>query len=275
MLGLAGAAVFLASRKKNKRRSSSSKPNGEPVVEGEESIDVDLFEEWEEEGEDAGTIEMDDLFGDLGGGEAPAPSPDVSPPSSPAEVVLALEHPDKKAHLGGLYQIRQGDNLLTVAREALWGTREVINDPIKRAAVVELAVRIDCSPWNQALYGASADALDTKHPAMENGWSNVAVSFNPIYIDNRSRMIAGKAPSASTGQKFAFIYIPMINLDLLDMEGRVTTEGMNYPDSEMGRGHNMIDPPAEILGLGFDDIVLNEVGCDLPEGNFRKTMEVN
>ena len=50
MLGLAGAAVFLASRKKKKRRSSSSKPNGEPVVEGEESIDVDLFEEWEEEG---------------------------------------------------------------------------------------------------------------------------------------------------------------------------------------------------------------------------------
>ena len=283
MLALAGGALFLASRKKKKKKRSPAEGEAEASEtdvgdEVEGGIDVDLFEEWDEGGE-GGLIENEDLFEEIGGNEdetpTPEPGPDVSPPASPAEVVLALEHPDKLAHLGGLYQIRPGDTLLTVAREALFGTRDPINDPVKRAAVIELSVRMDCSPWNQALYGASEEALDTTHPAVQNGWSQMGVSFNPIYTDNRSRMIAAQPPSAATGTKFAFIYIPMINLDLLDGEGRVTTEGMNYPDTIEGRGHSMIDPPLEILQMGFDDIVLGEVGCNLPEGDFRKKMSAN
>jgi hypothetical protein len=279
MIALAGGALFLASRKKKKKKSSPTKSEVVEVeVDSDDGIDVDLFEEWNEGGE-GGLIEDEDLFEEIGGDDDevvdPDPGPDVSQPASPAEVVLALEHPDKVARLGGLYQIKPGDTLLTVAREALFGTRDPINDPDKRAAVLELAVRIDCSPWNQALYGASPEALNPDHPAVKNGWSQLGVSFNPIYTDNRSRMIAGQSPSAATGTKFAFIYIPMINLDLLDGEGRVTTEGMDYPDTMDGRGHNMIDPPLEILQMDFDDIVLDEVGCDLPEGDFRKQMSAN
>lgn len=273
LIALTGAALVLASRGKKKRRKRPAAP-----AEVEELSEEDLFGEWEEEGE-GGALEEEDLFEEIGeideDVEVPLPGPADRSPATPAEVVLALEHPDQKAHLGGLYQIRPGDTPLIVAREALYGTRDPINDPEKRAAAIELAVRIDCSPWNQANYGVSPEVLDATRTSIKNGWSKVGVSFKPIYVDNRSRMIAGKSPSAARGNNFAFIYIPMVNLDLLDTEGLITTRGMNYPDTERGRGHNMIDPPDEILRLGFDDVFLSEVGCNLPEGDFRKTMEVN
>lgn len=281
LLALSGAALFLASRKKKRKRPSSeasdSASDSASDVEAGEDVEEGEEEEWEEGG--GGLIDEDELFEEIGGEDDDIPGGGggggMLEPATPAEIVLALEHPNKKAHLGGLYQIRPGDNLVTIAREALYNTRETINDAAKRNAVLELAVRIDCSPWNQALYGAAPGLLNPGHPAINDGVSSVGVSFNPIYTDNRSRMITGMAPSAASGTKFAFLYIPMINLDLLDMEGTVTTKGMNYPDTIGGLGHSMIDPPGEILDFGFDDIVLSQVGCNLPEGDFRKTMQAN
>jgi hypothetical protein len=151
---------------------------------------------------------------------------------------------DGRAQLGGLYQIKQGDTPLGVCREALFGSRDPVTSPVMRQAAIDLLVRIDCGPWNQ-------------------------------YTDNFDRMSDGDAPSGAPGSKFAFIWIPMINLDKLDMEGIVTTEGMYHEDSEAGRGGSTIDPPPEVLALGFDDIIAGTAGCDLPEGDFRKTVAVS
>lgn len=253
LLALGGFAVVLASKKKRRRRSDSSEAEVDEVVE----------EGWDDES--GGVLEEDDLFEEIG--EHEDLPPEGGGHLTPAQVILALEHPDKKAHLGGLYQIRLGDNLVMVAREALYGTREQLVDPHKRAAVLELAALIDCSRWNQMLYGADPSILNHQHPAIESGWSQVGISFNPIYTDNRTRMLAGKPPSGAAGNKFAFIYIPRINLDLLDMDGTVTTQGMNYPDRESGMGHNMIDPPIEILNLDTVDVVERDsYGCAIPEG---------
>ena len=51
------------------------------------------------------------------------------------------------------------------------------------------------------------------------------------------------------------------------MDGTVTTQGMDYPDDETGMGHNMIDPPREILDLGTVDVAERDsYGCVIPEG---------
>lgn len=183
--------------------------------------------------------------------------------------------PDGRAQLGMLYQIKSGDLPLEICREALFGSRFPVSDPILRRAAIDLLVRIDCSPWNQANYGVPLDELDEGHAGIDGYFANRGVSFNPIYKDNKQRILDGLQPSSGHGSNFALIWIPMINLDRFDMDGVITTEGMYHPDTEDGIGGSMIDPPQEILNLGFDEVSSSEVGCSLPEGDFRRILVSN
>ena len=266
---LLGMGAFVLTRKKRKRKKFSAPdrvrhedpaPTPTPAraqreeapegnLESEVPPEVDFIEE--------GSLEE----------EAPETA------QSPEETVLALEDSKRKSRLGGLYQIRKGDSPLKLAREALYGTRTTIQDADKRDNVVALSILIDCSPWNQVNYGRSAKDLKPGHAAIARGASALAVSFEPIYADNRLRMMNGQAPSGASGNAYAYIWIPMINMDLLDTEGIVTTMDMDWPDTEDGRGHSMIDPPSPVLALNFDDIRNTRVGCKLPEGDFRRTIE--
>lgn len=255
-------ALALASRKK-KRKKPSKKAQSDSSVQ-EEDLEEDLKEDLEEEIEEEGIEEEEE-----GIEEEPEEE------RSPQEVISSLEDAKGKARLGSLYQIKKGDTLLKIAREALYGTRATIQDPDKRDAVVALSILIDCAPWNQAVAGRSAKFLKPGHAAISRG-SALGISFDPIYTDNRLRMMNGMAPSGASGNSYAYIWIPMINLDLLDSEGIVTTKDMDWPDTEEeGRGHSMIDPPNEILSLGFDDVAHKEVGCNLPDGDFRRVIETN
>lgn len=183
--------------------------------------------------------------------------------------------PDGRAQLGMLYQIKPGDTPLEICREALFGSRAPVSDPVLRRAAVDLLVRIDCSPWNQANYGVPLDELDDGHAGIDGYFTNRGVSFNPIYKNNKQRILDGFQPSSGHGSYFALIWIPMINLDRFDMDSIITTEGMYHPDTEYGIGGSMIDPPQEILNLGFDEVSSSEVGCNLPEGDFRRVLVSN
>ena len=81
--------------------------------------------------------------------------------------------------------------------------------------------------------------------------------------------------TCSIGYRFStkrLIWLPMINLDVLDKDQMVTVEGMNHPDD--GRGeYSMIAPPPWVIDLGFSGEVDNVTGCELPEGDFRKRLE--
>lgn len=248
-------ALALASRKKKKRKTTKVQPDESSVPDQE-----DLKQNVEDIAE-----EVEDFL----------ENEDDEENRSIEDVILSLEDSKKKAKLGSLYQIKKGDTLLKIAREALYGTRATIQDPEKRDAVVALSILIDCGPWNQAVAGRSAKFLKPGHAAINRG-SALGISFDPIYADNRLRMLSGMAPSGASGNAYAYIWIPMINLDLLDTEGMVTTKDMDWPDTEEhGRGHSMIDPPREILSLGFDDLKYTEVGCNLPDGDFRRVIESN
>lgn len=271
MLLLIGAgALALASRKKKKRRKSSATERVQPDPEPAPSPPPEREEAQVDEPEPGVEIEDEDFFD-----EDLLEEEESEEWQSPEELILSLEDAKKKARLGSLYQIRKGDSPLKIAREALYGTRSTLQDPDKRDNVIALSILIDCVPWDQANYGRPARYLRPGHPAITKGASPLGISFDPIYADNRLRMMNGQAPSGASGNSYAYIWIPMINMDFLDAENVVTTRGMNWPDTETGRGHSMIEPPSSVLALGFDDIKNTRVGCKLPDGDFRRVIEAN
>jgi hypothetical protein len=278
---LLGAGAFLlASRKKKRRKSSAtermrreSEPEPERAPPPQAPPEREETQVEKPDPEEALELDLEDeSFFD----EDFLEEEGVEKERSPEELILSLEDAKKKARLGGLYQIRKGDSPLKIAREALYGTRATLQDPDKRDNVIALSILIDCVPWGQANYGRPAKYLKPGHAAIARGASPLGISFDSIYADNRLRMMNGQAPSGAFGNSYAYIWIPMINMDLLDSENIVTTRDMDWPDTEEGgRGHNMIDPPSSVLALGFDDVKNTQVGCKLPDGDFRRIIEVN
>lgn len=260
---LAGAgALLLMSSKKSNRRSKSAVDSEEGTVEGGDVEDSEDLDDEEEE-----VFESEENLEDEGDEEEEG--------FSAASVLSRHMDPGGRAQLGMLYQIKQGDTPLEICREALFGSRDSVTDAAMRQAAKDLLVRIDCGPWNQALYGVSLEKLKEGHANIDSYFTQRGVSFNPIYKNNRERILNGLRPTSGSGGSFALIWIPMINLDRFDMEGVITTEGMYYEDTPNGMGGSMIDPPEEILDLEFDEVSANEVGCDLPEGDFRRSVVAN
>ncbi len=254
ILAGAGALLFISAGKKKKRKKTSSSAAPEPAE------DMDSTE--------GPAFEPDEVAGEADGAE----------PEAPPKIETAISKymsPDGKAQLGAFYQIRPGDTPLEICREALFGSREPVTSQVMRQAAKDLLVRIDCGPWNQAVYGVSLSKLTPGHAAIDEYWTQQGVSLYPVYSDNSDRMSKGLSASGASGESFALIWIPMINLDKFDMEGIVSTEGMYHPDTPNGLGGSMIDPPLEILSLGFDDVSEKTVGCDLPEGDFRRNLIAN
>lgn len=187
------------------------------------------------------------------------------------EVLLRTESPDGRAHIGKLYGIKNGDEPLGVMREALFGSREPVTEAWKRQAAKDLLVRTECSPWNQANYARGPEDLSPDHAALvKSRYNQRGISFLPVYSNNRARMMLGDQPTSEPGKYFAYIWIPNIDIDHLDQTNEVTLLGMNWPDTEDGPGHSMIDPPWKIVRIGFAEITTSAVGCQFPEGDFRR-----
>lgn len=205
---------------------------------------------------------------------APVQEPVVEEPpreETLEEVLLRMESPDGRAHLGKLYAIQDGDTPLEVMREALFGTRAPVSEAWKRKAAKDLLVRTECSPWNQANYARGPEDLRPDHAALVRKRHNQrGISFRPIYSNNRARMMLGDQPTSESGTYLAYIWIPNIDIDHFDQTNEVTLLGMDWPDTEDGPGHSMIDPPWRIVRIGFADITNSSVGCEFPEGDFRR-----
>jgi len=181
------------------------------------------------------------------------------------DILESLIEVEGRARPGVLYQVRPGDSILEISRLALYGTRDpsAIQDPRQRSAIMDYAVRIECSPWNQSLYGKPLNELRTGgHIAMDRQFTTLGISFDPVYSDNLERILEMQAPTADEGRHLPLIWLPFIDMERLDNEGVVTLEGMNWPDTEEGRGHSMIDPPAEILKLGYESVATDQPGCN-------------
>jgi hypothetical protein len=190
-------------------------------------------------------------------------------------IITLCESPRGRPLFGKMYQTLKGDTHLKVARRVLFGSSEPRVDPRERQAVIDLSIRIDCSPWNQTVNSRGKDQLAAGHYAAEQGLTDKGIVYLPIFPNNRERLMNGEAPLVGDGTSYPYIYIPMIDLELYMETGEVTTAGQNYPDTEAGMGYSMIDPPPWIVDLGFEgDLTPGTVGCELPEGDFRQDLEV-
>lgn len=250
ILLLAGAGVIALAaakprRKRSKARPAAPTPSSAPPPEEQTDLDGD----------------------DIPEDEAPAAEPE----SSNREALLARHmDPEGHAQMGMLYQLRSGDTPLGICCEALFGSRKPPTIPKAYDACKELLVRIDCGPWNQANYAVPIEELQEGHQDVGKYFTQKGVSFYPIYQNNLQRILDGLQPTSEPGHSLALIWIPMINPERFDVDMTVTTEGMIHPDTADGRGTSMIDPPQEILNLGFAAVSGEDVGCDLPEGDFRR-----
>lgn len=207
-------------------------------------------------------------------GHQPEPGDESAPVAG--DLMALCESPRGRPLLGKMYQSIKSDNHLTVARKALFGSSEGRVDPKERQAVIDLSIRIDCSPWNQMVNGRGKDQLAEGHYAAEQGLTDKGIVYLPTFPDNRSRLMAGEAPLVGEGHSYPYIWIPMIDLDKFMLTGEVTTAGQDYPDTEEGRGYNMIMPPPWILDLGFEgELSPGTVGCELPEGDFRQDIDID
>ena len=198
--------------------------------------------------------------------------PPIDVNGSYEHLVAEWEGPEGRPVIGRFYQVKEGDSILAVAREAIFGSRDPRLEAWERQVVSDYSIRIDCSPWNQTLYGKDASMLQPGHRAVENGWSKIGVSFSPSFQDNRALMSQGAKPTSSSGGGHPYIWLPMIDLEALETDRTVTTMGQNWPDDGGGE-YNKICPPPWAVDLQFENVAVGQVGCNLPEGDFRKTLE--
>lgn len=174
--------------------------------------------------------------------------------------------------LGSLYQVVQGDTNLLVARKALFGSVEPRKTARERQAVIDLSIRMDCGPWNQTVAGKDKMMLAPGHYAVEQGLSNKGIYYMAVFPDNQARLRQGLSPLVGEGSSFPLIWIPQIDIDKFMTTGEVTTLGQDYADDGNG-SYNMIDPPPWVIDLQFEgDLEPGVAGCNLPEGDFRKTI---
>lgn len=262
LLLLAGAGVFILMASRRRGATGSTRREPGPVEPPGAAVghasDVAWF-----------SASYEDL--DIGDANTDSGTPRIygRPTTRYHEILKNNMDPYGRAQLGMLYQVRASDTPISVCCEALYGTREC-NTPEMRACAIELLIRMYCGPWNQALYAVEIENIHD-YPSEIDDRISVGISFEPIYQDNRKRIEDGLRPTAGMGFRFPLVWVPMIDVDLLE-SGIVTTRGMYHSDTYGAIGGNMIDPPKEILDIGFEYVTKSKVGCNLPEGDFRKIL---
>lgn len=181
--------------------------------------------------------------------------------------------------IGTFFQIPRGHILLGAGRKSVTWTalyraanwcllaRNVPEDEAhKRAEKIahngdmrsEYGNLILASSWNDGFYGTWG--CNRRSPVGPHGRG---IPFEACHADNRSRMLAGRAPArqipmgvpgdrgtgsavASTGRSRPYLWLPMINIDAF-LQGEITTRGVIWPGEQRISG---LEPPPEFWAFG-------------------------
>lgn len=184
--------------------------------------------------------------------------PDVDYPSLIAE----FESPDGKPEMGTIYDYGPGiPALANVARAAL-NAAGIPSNSDNRIGYMRL---IECSPYNDALYNVK---LSEKafHDRFRND-QPYGISGYPQHYDNLLRMKQGLSPRRAAlrnsmnktsepvpgGRRHADFWLPLL---------RPGTEivGPNAVATWQD-GSSAINPPTEIMVLGFENVQSGDYGC--------------
>lgn len=132
----------------------------------------------------------------------------------------------------------------------------VPNTAQNRVAYLRL---IECSPWNDALY--NVNLTDQAFAQRFRESPTRGISQNPQHSDNVQRMMQGLAPRRAAvensmtahqgGGRHAFMWLPLI-------EGGAPVPVV----AAFNDGLSGINPPAEILAFGLEDVQPRTYGCE-------------
>lgn len=190
----------------------------------------------------------------------PEPEPEPIPDIDYTDLIREFESDGGKPNMGSLYYQRQGDQLFEIARWVI-NNAGIPQSAQNRIAYLRL---VECSPYNQALYTVrlSENAFGQRFRTDPD----VGVSGNPQHHDNRNRMMQGLAPRRAAakhsmtahetvpgGGRHAFMWLPLL-------KGGTEVVGPNAV-AVWQDGSSAINPPPEILALGFENVPAGEYGC--------------
>lgn len=279
---LAGYGIYRArkKKKKKKRKPTQCAPYQWDPTPVAASIHA-LLDEGAQDADEIAAIVATEHFGSYpGGGTAAFPPPAQAPAgvacvwertlalvdaiveergfqADPWEIVDEWTSPENKPLPGTLFKPKAGSGwgIASVAREALENAG--IPNPKNQNGVFanQLALRnmIECSPWNDALYGVAG-------AGGKGGPGGRGINLNASHADNLHRMTSGlpprraatgKASHDGTGGHLPFIWIPKLET------GAPVPVVAQFEDGRSG-----INPPAEILAFGIENVPPGIYGCE-------------
>lgn len=116
---------------------------------------------------------------------------------------------------------------------------------------------IECSPWNDALYGHEESHHYSAHPR--------GISLNAVHADNRARLLRGEKPRRAvtgktshdgTGGHLPYLWIPAVDPGALEMGEVVAIDGY-WPNGNSGNW-----PPPEVTDLNAANVPRGPWGCE-------------
>lgn len=158
------------------------------------------------------------------------------------------------------------ENLTIIAKAALMNALQMADldpamadgdDQFARNLRVGMMNAIECSPWNDALYGHESSHHYSPHPR--------GISLNAVHADNRTRLIRGEKPRRSvtgeashdgTGGHLPYLWIPAVDPDALEL-GVVKAVDSFWPNGDSGSW-----PPTEVSDLNGENIRRGPWGCE-------------
>jgi hypothetical protein len=177
-------------------------------------------------------------------------------------LIEEFESPDGDPQVGTLYSYgSQIPALANVARAAL-NTAGIPSNSANRIAYMRL---IECSPYNDALYGVRLS--EQSFNARFRNDQPFGISGYPQHYDNILRMKQGLSPRRAAnrnhmsktteqvpgGRRHADPWLPLLKPG--------TTVVGPAAVAEWQDGSSAINPPPEILDLGFENVPPGEYGC--------------
>lgn len=180
-------------------------------------------------------------------------------------LVSQFESGDHQPEIGTFFNRLQGDNMSTIARKSLnnagieGGDTKLGSD--NRVAMMRL---IECSPYNDAVYNVKLSEASFKSRFRSD--QPYGISGYPQHHDNLLRMKQGlpvrRAALRNSMQAHETIPRGAVHADMWVPLLKPGTEVVG-PNSvaTWQDGSSAINPPTEILALGFENVPAGDYGC--------------
>lgn len=174
-----------------------------------------------------------------------------------SDVLTEILVPDGGSPVPGkLYEIRKGDTLVDIARDALNavvpGVANGTGNTARQARLDYIYCMTSGPNWNMALYSTQNDTSNTFPAFYTVNGIGLRQAFMPKHDDALAAMLNGKLPTrgvtqsgariSGVGSRYAMLWLPPVDPNALSQFGRVSCAHVDWSD-----GSSSIDPPPELL----------------------------